>query len=378
MSLSSPLALSLLLVAAFAAARASAAPTPLRLLTDARATCLDGTLSGYYVEPAVPGTENATKWVVFLQGGGECASNASCTAATHNSLGSSKYFAPSLEFGEGEYFASGEPSNPFASWNRVDVPYCSQDLHSGTRLSTSPETFGLFFSGHIIFEAILQALKDEFGLGAATEVILSGASAGGIGAWINANSLVTGYVPAGCRVTVAPVAGMYFFAFPYMDVNHTESTLVDFREQAWPGNVALWQSYIDPACAAGLGARSYACMLSNYSYPFIKAAAFIVEAQTDQVQLEAHDWLPGPDHQDAPERAYMAAWRDNMTIALAQTAPAAGFFNPACYIHTSFSTSGPLIGGDSYLSAFARWYAGGGEVRLADACGVTCNPTCPH
>jgi hypothetical protein len=69
------------------------------------------------------------------------------------------------------------------------------------------------------------------GLGAATEVILTGASAGGIGAWINANYLV-GRVPPSARVTVAPVAGMYFFAYPYAGVNHTGSELVDFREAA--------------------------------------------------------------------------------------------------------------------------------------------------
>lgn len=368
-----------LVAAAAAAASFAAASAPLTMLTDSRATCLDGTLGGFYFEPASdPGEANITKWVIFLQGGGECANAESCAAAAKSDLGSSKYFAPSMSFGEGEYYASALPNNPFASWNRVDIPYCSQDLYSGTRLTASPETFGLYFSGHFIFEAIMRTLVSSYGLGAATEVILTGASAGGIGAWINTNALITSFVPAGCRVTVAPIAGMYFFAYPYDSVNHTESTLVDFREAAWPNNTALWGSYIDGACAAGLGARSYACMLSNYSFPFIKASAFITEAQTDQVQLEAHDWLPGPDHQDAPERAYMAAWRDNMTQALAQTAPAAGFFFPACYIHTGFSTAGPLIGGESYLAAFSRWYFGGESVRLSDSCGLTCNPTCPH
>jgi hypothetical protein len=365
---------------AAAAIAAAAAAAPLRLLTDSRATCLDGTLSGFYYEPySDPGEANATKWVIFLQGGGECANAVSCAAAAKSELGSSKYFAPSIDFDGGEYYASALPDNPFASWNRVDIPYCSQDLFSGTRESTSPETFGLYFSGHLIFESIMRTLVAQFGFGAATEVILTGVSAGGIGAWINTNALVTSFAPAGCRVTVAPIAGMYFFAFPYDAINHTESTLVDFREPAWPGNVALWQSYIDPACGAGLGARSYACMLSNYSFPYVRAKAFITEAQTDQVQLEAHDWLPGPDHQDAPERAYMAAWSANMTQALAQTGPAgAGFFNPACYIHGGFSPSSPLIGGESYLAAFSRWYFGGETVRLADSCGVTCNPTCPH
>jgi hypothetical protein len=288
-------------------------------------------------------------------------------------LGSSKYFPATKTFDEGVMFASGLSSNPFAGYTRVYVPYCSQDLHSGLRTSVSPATFGYYFSGHLVFRAVLDALTRDSGLGAATEVILTGASAGGIGAWINANYLV-GRVPPSARVTVAPVAGMYFFAYPYAGVNHTGSELVDFREAAWPGNVALWGSFLDPACSAGLGTRAYACMLSNYSFPYQRAAAFVVESQTDQVQLEAHDWLPGPDHQDAPERAYMAAWKANMTVALG---PVGGFFNPACYIHTAFSSTSPLIGGTNYLQAFAAWYAGG-AVRLADTCGLTCNPSCPH
>jgi hypothetical protein len=74
----------------------------------------------------------------------------------------------------------------------------------------------------------------------------------------------------------------------------------------------------------------------------------------------------------------MAEWRDNMTLALAQGVT--GFFNPACYIHTAFSTTSPTIGGKSYMDVFAAWYAGAGgsAVQVADSCGVTCNPTCPH
>jgi len=357
---------------------------------------------------------NATKFVIYLEGGGECASNVSCTKATNSVLGSSKvrsevgvaahrrssihapfhylfptcssavapprclsphtlprtllpqYFPATKSFDEGIYYASGLSSNPFKGYTRIYVPYCSQDLHSGLRTATSPATFGLYFSGHLIFRAVLDALTSSHGLGAATEVILTGGSAGGIGAWINANYLYSRVPQA--RVTVAPVAGMYFFAFPYTGVNHTGSELVDFREPAWPGNIALWDSYIDPSCAAGLGDRAYACMLSNYSLPYIKTAAFVTEAQTDQVQLEAHDWLPDADHQDAPERAYMAQWSANMTQALS---PLTGFFNPSCYIHTAFSTAGPKIGGMSYMDAFVAWYAGGpGSHRHADSCGL--------
>jgi hypothetical protein len=79
---------------------------------------------------------------------------------------------------------------------------CSQDLHSGQRTETSPETFGLFFSGyHIVHGSmvvmsvfalrrgsgcvVFAALNDliyAHGMGEATDIVVSGDSAGGIGA----------------------------------------------------------------------------------------------------------------------------------------------------------------------------------------------------
>jgi hypothetical protein len=122
-------------------------------------------------------------------------------------------------------------------------------------------------------------------------------------------------------------------------------------------------------------------MLSNYSQPFINLPFFATTAQTDSVQLVAHDWLPSNDIHDAPELAYMAQWRDNMTQALQPAlspSTTSGGFNPACFIHTSFNSTAPLINGLSYLAAFENWYLGNGEPsKLFDTCGLICNPTCP-
>src|SRR5206468_3856824 len=92
-------------------------PIPLTLLTDPTARCMDGTLSGYYLEKA-SAPQNATKYVIFLEGGGECTTQQvsckscsppgwvmdmpssrciqACYAQLNTSLGSSKYFAPSI------------------------------------------------------------------------------------------------------------------------------------------------------------------------------------------------------------------------------------------------------------------------------------------
>eukprot|EP01065_Artemidia_motanka_P029424 TRINITY_DN35539_c0_g1_i1.p2 TRINITY_DN35539_c0_g1~~TRINITY_DN35539_c0_g1_i1.p2 ORF type:complete len:367 (+),score=108.38 TRINITY_DN35539_c0_g1_i1:102-1202(+) len=364
-------ALPLLVGAAAAAPVAPAAPLTLLKSSDAR--CMDGTQAGYYHQPATSASA-AQKWVFHFQGGGECTSQDMCEGKLSGPLGSSKYFDDSIQPYQ---LASSDPDqNPsLYAWHHVFVPYCTQDLYSGTVSKPTQATWGLYFTGHLTVKAIVEDLKGK-GLGNATDVVLSGASAGGIGVWINLDWMQK-ELPA-ATVVGAPIAGFYFYAYPYTGPGHTQSTLADFRPPAWPAHVALWQSFLPEACAAALGDGKAACMLSNYSAPFVKARVFVTEAQTDAVQLDAHDWVPrsGVKHRDPDVIEYVKAWKANQTQGmLAVLKSADGWFNPACYIHTKFSNDEPLIDGKSYANAFGEWF-GGRHVRLMDDCGVLCG-NCP-
>ena len=136
---------------------------------------MDGTLSAYYYQPGIG--ENATRFIIYLEGGGECTTNSSCTSHLDSVLGSSKYFPATVSM---PYFLTDDATeNPnFASWAHVYVPYCSQDLFSGQVTQPSANTWGLYFSGHLIFKAILDSLEQTSGITKATDVILTGASAG--------------------------------------------------------------------------------------------------------------------------------------------------------------------------------------------------------
>lgn len=53
--------------------------------------------------------------------------------------------------------------------------------------------------------------------------------------------------------------------------------------------------------------------------------------------------------------AYVTEWHNNMTVALnpvIYTGPTRqnGVFNPACFIHTGFTNTAPLIQGVSYMT----------------------------
>jgi hypothetical protein len=161
------------------------------------------TLARFYIEP---GAKNS--FIIHLQGGGECASDTGCRSLLKTALGSSKYFQPEQYLG----FLNDDncTRNPgFCEWNHVFIPYCSQDLFSGQRTATSPDTFGVYFSGAHIFSAVLDELIASYGLKGAENIILSGDSAGGIATWLHVDRLAS-RVPT-ARVANVPFAGFYFY-----------------------------------------------------------------------------------------------------------------------------------------------------------------------
>ena len=377
------------LVAAAASVLARASQVAeLTLLTDSLARCLDGTPGGYFWLPASE-RESAEKWVLSLQGGGECADVTSCTNAMTSSLGSSKYFPKSYDM-SGEWAQLNQASagsTPFAPWNHVRLEYCTQDLWTGLRKEKSPEAYDMYFAGHLIFRAVLDSLDaGSPSLKDAREIILTGESAGGIGVWPNLDYLAERYPKA--RVVAAPIAGHYFYAYPYSGANHTSSGLADFRPEAWEHHYGLWDSFVDASCQTAHPQDPWFCLLSNNSLPFIANEAFVIEAQTDEVVILYHDSVPQPYLDQAPEQAYLEEWHKNMTdVALAPFLDLAndrlGAFNPACFIHTSFNLTMPLIDGVNYMNAFSNFYFRGEQVetksfKLKDTCGLMCNRSCPQ
>ncbi len=353
-------------------------PVQLKLLDlsiHPEARCMDGSPGAYYFAT----NTSSNSWVIELEGGGECASKKLCDSRKGSALYSSKYFKTSLHLGALNTDNSYNPK--LRHFNRVFIPYCSQDLWTGQRTVANNDTYGYYFSGHLILEAVLDELDDVGNLKDAKNIILTGESAGGIGVWPNVDWLAERYPSA--RTVAAPIAGFYFFAYPYHGPEHTSSGLADFRKEAWPQHYKLWDSFVDQDCKDNLGEPAY-CILSNNSFPFINVNAFIIEAQTDKVVLQYHDWIPA--NQDPnwsnPIQNYFKQWKNNMTIGLQPSLDEQsnnGVFNPACFIHTTFTPTSPILNGMNYLQAFQAWFFKEEEsVKLQDDCGILCNPTCPH
>lgn len=171
------------------------------------------------------------------------------------------------------------------------------------------------------------------------------------------------------RVTAVPIAGYYNFAHPYKVVS--KPGLPDFREEAWPRYVALWGSYLHPDCKNRNIGKEFRCMLAEGNWRSMTGAFFMVQSQSDKVQLMAHDGVPRPpgnDPQkfDASIKKYINEWRANETAGVhaAGNGIQTGYFYSDCWFHTKIShTKGPFIrtsGAEkrklSYMDATKLWY----------------------
>ena len=141
----------------------SSAPLHKRLLpppivSSLGARCMDGSAGGYYDAPGAG--ENATKLVVFIEGGGECRTLADCQAWHASHASNSSSWPPTRD---GRTATEMDPdcgANPdFCSWRRVFIPYCTGDMHSGTRTDREESLGGYYFSGHLQIAGVVADLK---------------------------------------------------------------------------------------------------------------------------------------------------------------------------------------------------------------------------
>jgi hypothetical protein len=175
------------------------------------ALCRDGSPAGFYVHFA-----STDKLFIYLEGGGACDSVSFCQ---HNPANLTTVFsggaasqgqtilgslttttalqAPYVPTGGdgGTAYSPGifdftNPANPFKDWSGVYVPYCTGDVHFGTRDNVTIPTDGVspalpnqHFVGHLNLEKFIARIVPTFP--SVSQVVLAGASAGAFGAGLN-------------------------------------------------------------------------------------------------------------------------------------------------------------------------------------------------
>jgi hypothetical protein len=140
-------------------------------------------------------------------------------------------------------------------------------MHSGQR--SSANDWGLYFAGHLTIETIISDLLNKTNLANATRLILSGSSAGGIGAFEHADYFSETVHWA--EVKSVPIGG-YFFP-----TNVTEYSLWLQNKTEPPRNRSLYdlyQSFTNVYCTTQNKERPQFCGPANigFLYPYIKVS----------------------------------------------------------------------------------------------------------
>lgn len=136
---------------------------------------------------------STNKLVVFFEGGGACWDSATCSLPI---TANSQPGAPGLYKAEilpsddptrlSGIFAVGDARNPLKDWSMVYVPYCTGDIHSGSKSTgytsiVNGQPFTIEHRGADNFRLILRWMRDNFD-SSTEQILVTGSSAGGYGA----------------------------------------------------------------------------------------------------------------------------------------------------------------------------------------------------
>jgi hypothetical protein len=182
------------------------------------ALCRDGTKAGYFYR-----TGGDSNVMIFLNGSGACTDsffcgitprnvNESFTAETFIAAGNNLLSGPDAtrQLPPNEGILKRDSRNPVANWNMIFVPYCTGDVHAGSKPNaTVPGISGQQqFVGYTNLGLILKSVGPSFS--EAQKVLLAGTGAGGFGALLNMERTQDFFAPQGAKVSVITDSGIPF------------------------------------------------------------------------------------------------------------------------------------------------------------------------
>lgn len=170
----------------------TAAPNTWTWVPVAEAKCRNGSSTGFGVRI----NPNSDKLMIFLQGGGACFNGASCVG-NPDAFGASNFDNWKGNGGTSGVFDSANADNPVMDWNAVFIPYCTGDVHAGDQEGVDVPGIGgpgnQTFVGYRNVGLFLKQIIPTFPN--VTEVLLTGASAGGFGAAFNYDRVAQAFCP---------------------------------------------------------------------------------------------------------------------------------------------------------------------------------------
>ena len=299
--------------------------------------------------------------------------------------------------GAGFYGLMGQNAtsvNPFGDFNFVWFAYC--DGSSQMSDNSEPVVYNgtaLHMRGRALLDAHLAELEAQHAfLSTATEVIVSGTSAGGQSTYMHASFIKSQLRAPGARLVAVPDAGWWWSTRSYKSADaHPFLDMVTRAMPMWNGTLRGGSEHC--LAAPPFGNRNL-CFVQpyNYAYGLGDVEAFVVQSLVDPANLGICYDMPcslsgstsGSCSADevAAILAFSRALKANITGAQAAFGARDGHFFDACSFHEqtcrSFDWFGVQVAGQtmnsSFYSACTPARARGGSLPLS----LSPHPTPTH
>merc|ERR1711862_1001070 len=255
--------------------------------------------------------------------------------------GSSRLWEESIK---GDRLLDGNcDTNPdFCDATAVHIPYCTGDAHLGNNTEVSDDTWGFYFDGHANFAAIVEHLIEEFELGFARDVLLTGGSAGSVGAYFNVDWLASRLGPE-VAVKGVPNAGWYNPGSLPGDLpsifapSDYDRFVADEKGNSFNDQIMLLEGAILPDRIKLKDLLSSECLAGF-------APNDPDESEIDSVESYIEMW-------GKATRASLQQILDNDTVTPKEHPD--GLFSTSCLSHGTFGTT---IDGQSWLPIVRDWF----------------------
>lgn len=333
--------------------------TLLSLETGARA--LDGSQYGFYFVPSATGSR---KWTIYFQGGGWCDDEDGCLSRANSTLGSSTFL---LHKNSGCPCMNTANGGLDETCNCLFLPYLDGASFSGYREEPWPVPNHpgevVYFRGLQNLDSTLDYAFAQLGLDQATEVVVTGGSAGGLSTFLHADRIAD-RVKAGAkdckRTTAAPTVG-YFIDHP----KYPSSTWKDYTSNmAYVYKMQnLTAGALLPECLVAFPESPHYCFMSPHMQQFIQTPFFMFNSKVDAWQmgniLQVPCLLWHQHNCTEDEQAAVLEFADSFMDQFAPVAkePQNGAFITSCICHGCGWNTLTLDNKTAYQH-YADWHAG--------------------
>lgn len=290
------------------------------------------------------------RWVIYFEGGGGCSNFSNCNQRylDHPEQMSAPDLTSTIV---GEDLLSDDPSkNPlFHDYSHVLVPYCSSDAWLGNRTiprfesgkgfvfnnSDLENSNNFVYTGQAILRAVMEDLG-EMGLENASDVVLVGSSAGGIGL-LNSLEWINDRVPVNSsRVILDSSWFVDYTGHHVLQFNRQVAEVLNFSQPACHDLSLGYPCCVSPAC---LITRGY---LDSTDTPILAISSLYDIFTLDQPLREL------TDKDDSNDQALLALFNSYGAIVLEtlfqsyKTHPRLSVYAPSCTQHVYLSPSSTL------------------------------------